>query len=288
MYIFTIKNFAKALCFIILLVAISAKTTAQNKSTLIPNIMPPSPEAASLGKFVEVPISHYTGLPDISVPLYTIESGEIKLPIDVSYHARGVLVSEIASQVGTGWTLKSAGAIIRQVRGKPDGYLSINYYSTFFTSEATRKTVFDLSHLDEGENEIDLEPDQYFFNFLNFSGKFVFDQRTKKPIIQKFSDFKIEPIYETPGYYRIKGWVVTDKEGIQYYFGTSKDGLRTAIDRAQTISTYTYVMQGGGPQAPKPSSSSNNAWQLMDIITPSKKHIKFEYVQDKPIYFVKS
>ena len=284
------KNLVQILFFIILFFTHCHNTTAQNN--LVPKIVPPSPEAASLGKFVEVPVSYYTGLPNISVPLYTIESGEIKLPIQVSYHARGIQVSEIASQVGIGWALNAGGVITRQIRGKADesnnGYLVENFYNTFFTSEQTRKSVYDLSTSGvDPDNLIDMEPDVYFFNFLSFSGKFIFDQKTKLPVVQKFSDFKIVPIYEENAGYAIKGWIITDKDGIKYYFGTSKDELRKAIDRPQSTSSFVFLSQGG-LQNPSNSSPYNNAWQLMDIVTPTNKHIKFEYVKDQPNYFTKN
>ncbi|WP_337968716.1 hypothetical protein [uncultured Flavobacterium sp.] len=285
-----IKSKVKIFCCLGMILIVSTKGLAQND--FVPKIVPPSPEAASLGKFVEVPVSHYTGLPNISVPLYTIESGEINLPIQVSYHARGVQVSEMASQVGTGWALNAGGVITRQQRGPADesnhGYLTENFYDTFFTTQATRQRVYDGSTTGiDSDNLMDMEPDIFMFNFLNFSGKFMFDQKTKLPVIQKYSDFKIVPIYQTTGNYTIKGWIITDKDGIQYYFGTSKDGLRTAIDRPQSTSSFTFL-SNGGLQNPSNSSPYNNAWQLMDIVTPSNKQIKFEYAKDQPNYFSRS
>jgi len=288
MYIPAIKNHVKTICCVMIILITSIKGLAQN--TLVPKIIPPSPEASSLGKFVEVPVSHYTGLPNISVPLYTIESGEIKLPIQISYHARGVQVSEMASQVGTGWALNAGGVISRQQRGPADesnhGYLTENFYDTFFTTQATRERVYAESTAGiDPDNMMDMEPDVFMFNFLNFSGKFIFDQKTKLPVIQKYSDFKIEPTFEN-GYY-IKGWVITDKDGIKYYFGISKDGKRTAIDKPQLTSSLAFLSQGG-LQQPTANVAYNNAWQLMDIVTPSNKQIKFEYVKDQPDYFSRS
>ncbi|WP_337968752.1 hypothetical protein [uncultured Flavobacterium sp.] len=286
-----IKSKVKIFCCLGMILIVSTKGLAQND--FVPKIVPPSPEAASLGKFVEVPVSHYTGLPNISVPLYTIESGEINLPIQVSYHARGVQVSEMASQVGTGWALNAGGVITRQQRGPADesnhGYLTENFYDTFFTTQATRQRVYDGSTTGiDSDNLMDMEPDIFMFNFLNFSGKFMFDQKTKLPVIQKYSDFKIVPIYQTTGNYTIKGWIITDKDGIQYYFGTSKDGLRTAIDRPQSTSSYLFLSNGGLQTVSGGNSPYNNAWQLMDIVTPSNKQIKFEYAKDQPNYFSRS
>src|SRR5687768_15138488 len=73
-------------------------------------VLPPSPTAASLGKYASIPVGHYTGVPNINIPIYTISSGPLQLPISMSYHAGGIKVEEVASAVGLGWTLNAGGA----------------------------------------------------------------------------------------------------------------------------------------------------------------------------------
>jgi len=51
-------------------------------------IVYPSPTAASLGKYSDIPVSYHTGVPNISVPLYTVTEGDLQLPISLSYHAK--------------------------------------------------------------------------------------------------------------------------------------------------------------------------------------------------------
>lgn len=41
----------------------------------------PSPTAASLGQYVDIPVSLYAGLPEISIPIYEIDLGNYKLPV---------------------------------------------------------------------------------------------------------------------------------------------------------------------------------------------------------------
>ncbi|CAM1367974.1 exported hypothetical protein [Tenacibaculum litopenaei] len=94
----------------------------------LPNVVPPAPEAAGLSKFIEVPVSHYTGLPNVSVPIYTVEEKGVQIPISLSYHARGVKVAEVASSVGTGWSLNYGGIVSRQIRGKADDSAAGNTY----------------------------------------------------------------------------------------------------------------------------------------------------------------
>ncbi|MDP1765259.1 MAG: hypothetical protein Q8L07_15370, partial [Sediminibacterium sp.] len=49
----------------------------------------PSPNAASIGKFGAYPVSLYSGLVDISLPVYEIRSGSLSLPISLKYHPSG-------------------------------------------------------------------------------------------------------------------------------------------------------------------------------------------------------
>lgn len=70
-----------------------------------------SPERASLDKFGSYPVDFSVGVPDISIPIYTIKSGTLNFPITLSYHLSGIKVDEIANWVGLGWSLNAYGAI---------------------------------------------------------------------------------------------------------------------------------------------------------------------------------
>src|ERR1700683_2467612 len=75
----------------------------------VPNYIPPSPNAAALMKFSDVPVSPYTGTADITVPIYTIQARGITVPISVSYHTGGINLEEEASWVGLGWAMNAGG-----------------------------------------------------------------------------------------------------------------------------------------------------------------------------------
>lgn len=79
-----------------------------------------SPTAASLGKYADIPVNNHTGIPGISIPIYTVKEGSLELPVSLSYHAGGLKVMETASWVGAGWSLNAGGVITRTVRGAPD------------------------------------------------------------------------------------------------------------------------------------------------------------------------
>ena len=161
--------------------------------TELPIVIQPSPEAASLAKFVEIPVSHFNGTPNISIPLYEIVEGDIRIPITLSYHASGIKVSEDASWVGLGWSLSAGGEIIVDQRGKNDfagtGYCRASVLPVAegdftnariqilqsdlcnFTSEPGSSETFSQELM---PNYYDGEPDIYLFNFLNYSGKFLY------------------------------------------------------------------------------------------------------------------
>lgn len=50
----------------------------------------PTADVATLGEFGSVPVSHFTGVPRIDVPLYTIDCGDVSWPIGFSYHLSSV------------------------------------------------------------------------------------------------------------------------------------------------------------------------------------------------------
>lgn len=149
--------------------------------------IPPSPNASSLGKYGEFPIDKSTGVPTIEIPIYEINYGGMKVPITLSYHASGVKVQEEESWVGTGWSLNAGGVITRVMKGRPDdqecetkkGFLCLannvltkSYVdSRYYNSDCEIKDT--LSNI--AENELDYEPDIFFYNFLTFTGSFNFN-----------------------------------------------------------------------------------------------------------------
>ena len=40
----------------------------------VPTMLKPPPDVAKLGEYGNIPVGHYTGIPNISIPLYTIET----------------------------------------------------------------------------------------------------------------------------------------------------------------------------------------------------------------------
>jgi hypothetical protein len=63
----------------------------------------PSPEAESISRYGSVPVGHFTGTAEVTIPLYKINVEDYQIPISLSYHTSGIKVNDISSWVGLGW-----------------------------------------------------------------------------------------------------------------------------------------------------------------------------------------
>ncbi len=102
----------------------NAQTTSDMSDYTMPNVnpylVPPGPEAASFLRYGEYQMNYAIGLPDITIPIYTIEAGSIKIPVAISYLAGGIKVTDNAGWAGLGWNVNCGGVINRSVQGLPD------------------------------------------------------------------------------------------------------------------------------------------------------------------------
>ncbi len=240
-------------------------STASNPS--LPKVVPPSPNAAALGKYGDVPVGLYTGIPNISVPLYTVQYKDITIPISLSYHAGGIRVDEEASRVGLGWVLNAGGVISRTIRGGDDfkGEL-YNYFNTdalpstgMIPTQGICRTTFPLAekYKDEG-GQYDFEPDHYSYNFLGYAGKFLLD-RTKNAVLFNQQKIRISPVDNEAG-----TWKAQTADGYAYEFAKYE--------------TYTDNADVSVPDNHKSS------WYLTKVISPSGAKVEFFYTEKSEQY----
>jgi YD repeat-containing protein len=139
----------------------------------LPPVIMPNPEPAKIASYGKYEISNFTGKPNISIPLYTIKTSRLEVPIGVTYEATGVKVNDIASNVGLGFFLNAGGVITRAIVGLPDEYTKgyLNHIPTVNDHLLNQDYLYALSYY----QEYDLEPDKYYYNFNGISGEFSFD-----------------------------------------------------------------------------------------------------------------
>ncbi|SHK81497.1 hypothetical protein SAMN05444266_101231 [Chitinophaga jiangningensis] len=137
-------------------------------------VIPPSPQASQMIRFGEYKVAHNTGVPEISIPLYTIKTGSLEYPIAISYHGSGIRVNDEAGNVGLGWMLTAVKSVSRIVNGLPDdgpGGMLLNPIKRQTEIDPT----LDNSYIFAGaEGLLDTERDVYVFSTGTTNGKFVF------------------------------------------------------------------------------------------------------------------
>ncbi|MEA4919271.1 hypothetical protein [Proteiniphilum sp.] len=204
---------------ILLSLLVTMNGQVQTISLDMPKIVPTSPEAASLTKMVNYPVSMSTGVPDIHIPVYEIQSAGLVLPIDLQYHAGGFKINEQASRAGLGWSLSSELQITRTVNGLDDllgndmGYMNNNLIlpDGYKFTGGTPFPNANMYNLATGKT--DGQPDKFDYKLLNKSGSFFILKTgsTYKFVPTPYDNIKIELL--TGGAFRI-----TDTDGTIYYF----------------------------------------------------------------------
>lgn len=237
-----------------------------------------TPQAASLSKYVEYPVTYYNGLAQVSVPIYEVISGDISVPITLSYHGGGIKVAEEASWVGLGWTLNAGGVITHDIKGGndevginhpfnqvyPTGQLTTYVESPFamgktgcagsgiYTNTGGLWNCGNLNTLINGGNpSTDGEPDMYAYNFGNYSGKFF--SGNGQFVDLSHNNIQFTQLWGT-------GFTAVAPDGYKYEF--------FAVEKA-----WSY---------PTPNAT-NTAYYLTKITSPKGKIVTFQYKSFKQI-----
>jgi len=235
----------------------------------------PSPEAAKLGKYGEVPVGYYNGSARISIPLTDLVSGPISVPVSLDYTSGGgIKISEIANNAGLGWNLSAANVVTRVVQGGPDdqhGFLESaanGYTPDFIDHLASGTEAQHQTHLQAlyriANGCLDFQPDIYYYNFGSYSGKFTFDWEGN---LVNLSANPISIAYTTD----ITGfsqWTITTQVGIKYTFAAPE---RTVSDDPFTSSWYDFT-----PCDPT-TKDFYSSWYLTKIEDQNGHYINFTY-----------
>jgi hypothetical protein len=229
-----------------------------------PNLIPPSLDAAALGKYAEYPIGLYTGTLPITIPLVSLTDGSLQVPIQLSYHASGNKVEEAASFAGLGFSLNAGGCIMRSVRNLPDDYPVKGFldYSGTYSENYLNNDVNRFIQWEEiAKGCADAEPDAYFFNFNGYTGSFTFDWQGQLKI-NSATSWKTQVLKQNAGDPdKITGWKFISDDGTVYTFDVAEQA---------TITNNGFPCQAG--------IAYNSAWYLSSITTPNGgRSIAFTY-----------
>ena len=245
------------------------------------DIVPLSPNAAELGRYGQVPVSLYTGTPEVSVPLLELTERNLRLPVSLQYYAGGVQVDQRSSWVGLNWALNAGGVITRKVNGTYDenrflgftgvGYINMRHYPMNGglipdVDENAWSGVGNTLAYNAAPMEyytrlwlwgVDPAPDEYTFNFMGRTGRFFI---TKDRVVVASEKIKIEYVINDVYY---ASWKITTEDGTQFFFAES--------ERTRTRSYY--VCNPGEPGR----VDAFTAWYLTRITSADGSSIGLEY-----------
>lgn len=293
----------KIIFLILLLISITISVKGQDEISAYDRLNMPSANAAVLKSFSEVPVSPFTGKPQISVPIYTIDLNYIEFPINLSYDASGFKPDVHPSWVGMGWNLNAGGVITREVQGFRDELYNaasvtgsqLNglgfYYSYKVLSgddwndikKITPNGVRDKDSMNEYLNspnkyyptylsrDIDQSQDIFSFNFLGYSGKFFLNHkrewkvRSDQPIKVIFDDADMAVIDDqfTISYPTFTKFTLIDEKGVKYIFG-GKDAIEYSVSMTPPFYDYKAFWIA-------------TSWHLKEIQMPDGQKINLDY-----------
>lgn len=168
-----------------------------------------SPNAAELGKYGKIPVSYFTGLPNIRIPLSEVQGKNLTLPVHLTYHADGNKPEQHPGWVGQGWTLHAGGCINRIINGWKDELSYIEFKSNYPESAITYQPGYfdnmadmsimnwmDTTVLKQSYNvycPIDRMPDEFQVNLDDIQASFYFvGENDIRIVSQSNVDFKVE------------------------------------------------------------------------------------------------
>ncbi len=273
-----------------------------------------SPSATEFVKYERIPVSYFNGLPSIEIPLYTIESNGMTLPISISYYASGIRVNQYPTCVGLGWNLSAGGCITRAINGIPDetdkqdqvdqtgygynwnpGY----YFSSTVISKANWASEDILKVINSFQSkhcEIDTEPDEFAINAYGISGSVYFYRDSTGVLKNKVKSnngvsFRVEApkMLQNPEAFKFPGGGTQSLQSYRIYelfyeFTVIKnDGTKLVFggsdDSIEFYTERTTKKNYAGPSA-LIMKTWPTAWMLREIISPEGRKITFNYMRD--------
>lgn len=242
------------------------------------NITPLSPNAAEIAKYGETPVDYFTGTAGIGIPLYTVVSGDLKLPLSLSYHSGGNKVESIASWVGLAWSLGSVPSISRSVNGIPDENGFFNKYAGKTVKQLQEEGLETQeerwkNYLSEVRaRTADSEPDVFSFNINGKSGKFYYNQELQKFVVSPFANIQIT--------YDITGFTIVSDDGTKYIFSnteTSTTQGTTATPPVTTTWMITSIQNATGTDV------INFSYNIESTVTQGlASETRFQYASGNP------
>lgn len=237
-----------------------------------------------------------TGRGSSSLPVYTLQCGDISAPIDLQYYGgAGIKMDDDGGNAGVGWNVSLHGSVVRTLKGFPDDYVGPLKSATDlrygWLHGATPRTVNDfvpagdlnLSVCTDEQADwtllnnfgwlTDTEPDIFSFNAPGLSGQFVFG-RDKKVKIMPYQDLKVD-VFRNSTDSLIDKIEITNNVGVKYTFSFKNSvsvGATKGLYGYYNGTLYYFMTEFNRYQQ---SLSYNQSWYLASVQSPAGATITY-------------
>ncbi len=213
-----------------------------------------SPNVTSFQKVNNIATNEYTGRAEINIPLYEVKSGDITVPISLSYNTSGVKVNDIPSSVGCNWSLNAGGNVSKIVKDRED----FNFLAE--SSEPSNSTVPNSNvlgyytakalgwfYLDDQKNNVNFkniiqEALPFLLNAnqeFNFSPFDIYESQTKHKNDKKPDLF----IANAPG---LNSRFIHKKDKTPWEINAIGNSIKTSFGNTNTIDFFDFQDGWGG------------------------------------------
>ncbi|MBB4807949.1 hypothetical protein HNP38_003289 [Chryseobacterium defluvii] len=223
----------------------------------------------------------YTGTQDIKIPLFSIQEGDITIPIILTYHTTGIKVDQKASEVGLGWSLIKGPQINRKINIINDWFETNGTIPTYnprlpepigYFRKIRENLPISLYggtvHLTESL------PDEYYVSLKGGMRKFIFTDENSPEELTK-TGLKIQAL--TSNFPNFSNFLpkdfnefrIIDNDGLKYTF--INGGFRKTSSETMELTTSTSSFHG------QPISVSDwKVSKIEDVLNNTA--IDFEYI----------
>jgi YD repeat-containing protein len=233
-------------------------------------------------------VNPYSGTATAKIPIYTVASGDVSIPVFLIYNTVGVKIKDEENNAGMSWQLIAGGQITRSLRGLPDdckkdqaGNARLGWLyntdgtkiSSFSIANDNTKTCSletqDITYINTNFGDLsDTEPDLFNVSAPGLSCQFVFDSNHNIKTIP-YKDVKIT--YTTDSNGLINTISVLDNKGITYLFSVTETVTR------QTNSVYTVNFFKTVYNQYKNGINYNLKWSLTSMTDANGNQVTLNY-----------
>ncbi|MGU3376955.1 hypothetical protein [Chryseobacterium sp. M5A1_1a] len=229
----------------------------------INQIFPAAPTSNNLMKFEEVPVSYYTGIPDVSIPLFNIPTSNSKVPVSIQlkYHPLNAKPDDKSGETGLGWSMIAGGTISRTIRGggvdeknriiefssppkSKFGIYNHTYNPTFKLINNESVNMDDYSFF-AGLGRYDTEYDLFQYNFMGYSGRFyIVKDIAGNYKAEKLDKNNLQIRFDNDPSGEVTSFTIVDDKGIKYIFSPMEKSQKSINNTKTGLTTGESSIDG--------------------------------------------